>query len=45
MGVFEWKDSAFKDAPHWSLPERYEFPWMQVQSDFRRSKVGYEYDD
>jgi len=45
VGVFEWETSAFKDAPHWSLPERYEFPWIEVDAMGRIQVVGYEYDD
>lgn len=44
MGVFEWKTSEYKDAPHWSLPERYEFPWLEIDRNAKITLLGMEYD-
>ena len=45
VGVFAWETSAFKDLPHWGLPERYEFPWIEVDKDGNFKVVSFEYDD
>lgn len=45
VGVFDWETTAFKDAPHWKLPQRYEFPWIRVDENGKIEKVSYEYDD
>ena len=45
VGVFAWETSAFKDLPHWGLPERYEFPWIEVDKDGNYKVVSFEYDD
>ena len=44
VGVFEWKTSEYKDAPHWSLPERYEFPWLEIDQNAKVTLLGMEYD-
>ena len=45
VGAFEWATSAFKDAPHWCMPPKYEFPWIEVDSEAAVKLVGWEYDD
>ena len=45
VGVIDWETTAFKDAPHWRLPRRYEFPWIRVDDQGRVEEVSYEYDD
>ena len=45
VGVFAWETSAFKDLPHWRLPEKYEFPWIEVDQDGRFEVAGLEYAD
>lgn len=42
---FEWATSAFPDVPHWNLPAKYEFPWIEVGGDGSVEVVGWEYDD
>ena len=45
VGVFAWETSAFNDLPHWGLPEKYEFPWIEVDRDGHFEVVGLEYAD
>ena len=45
VGVFEWATSAFVEVPHWGLPERYEFPWVEVDGEGRVEVIGLEYAD
>ena len=45
VGVFAWATSEFEGVPHWGLPERYEFPWVEVDGEGEVTVVGLEYAD
>ena len=45
VGVFAWARSEFEGVADWGLPERYEFPWVEVDGEGEVTVVGLEYAD